>query len=83
MKYAIVIEKVPNGNYSAYAPDVSGCISTGGTIEEVTRLMREGLEFHFEGMREDGDIIPDPSTTVAYVEVPVPAPVTRDAPVLG
>lgn len=53
-KYAIVISKVPNSNYCAYAPDVDGCIATGDSIEEVTRLMKEGLEFHFEGTREDG-----------------------------
>jgi predicted RNase H-like HicB family nuclease len=69
MQYAIVIEHVPGSNYSAYAPDLPGCIATGDTIEEVTQLMREGIEFHIEGMREDGLPIPEPSTAVSMVEV--------------
>jgi len=77
-KYAIVISKVPNSNYCAYAPDVDGCIATGDSIEEVTRLMKEGLEFHFEGTREDGLPIPQPTTEVAYIDVEVP--VGREVP---
>lgn len=68
-KYAVVIEKVPDSNYSAYVPDLPGCVATGSTLEEVTRLMQEGIEFHLEGMREDGDPIPEPTTEVAYAEV--------------
>jgi predicted RNase H-like HicB family nuclease len=74
-RYAILISKVPNSNYSAHAPDVDGCIATGATPQEVIQLMKEGLEFHFQGMREDGDPIPDPITEVAYVDVEIPAPV--------
>jgi predicted RNase H-like HicB family nuclease len=69
MQYAIVIEHVPSSNYSAYAPDLPGCIATADTLDEVTRLMREGIEFHIEGLREDGLPIPEPSTSVAVVEV--------------
>ena len=72
MKYAIVIEKVPNSNYSAYAPDVDGCIAAGDSIDEVTRLMQEALTFHFSGMREDGDPIPEPAAEVVYVNVSIP-----------
>lgn len=69
MKYAIVIEKVPNSNYCAYVPDLPGCVSTGDTLEEIQRLMRDGIEFHREGMREDGLPIPEPTTEVSYAEV--------------
>jgi predicted RNase H-like HicB family nuclease len=69
MKYAIVIEKVPGSNYSAYVPDLPGCVATGDTLEEIKRLMQEGIEFHLEGMREDGLPVPEPMTEVAYAEV--------------
>jgi predicted RNase H-like HicB family nuclease len=69
MKYAIVIEKAPGSNYSAYVPDLPGCIATGESLEEIRRLMREGIEFHLEGMREDGLPIPEPTTQVDYAEV--------------
>ncbi|HEY6987219.1 MAG TPA: type II toxin-antitoxin system HicB family antitoxin [Bryobacteraceae bacterium] len=69
MQYAIVIEKAPGSNYSAYAPDLPGCIATADTLEDVKRLMQEGIAFHLEGMREDGLPIPEPSTQVATVEV--------------
>ena len=82
MKYAIVIEKVPGSNYGAFAPDVDGCVATGDSVEEVTRLMQEGLAFHFEGMHEDGLPIPEPTSQVAYVEVAISAPVNHDVPAL-
>ncbi len=72
-RYAIVIEKVPNSNYGAYYPDVDGCVATGDSIDEVTRLIQEALEIHFRGMREDGDPIPEPTSSVAYAEVEIPA----------
>lgn len=72
-RYAIVIEKAEGSNYSAFAPDLPGCVATGDTIEEVTRLMREGIEFHLEGMREDGQPIPEPSTEVGYIAADVAA----------
>lgn len=68
MRYAIVIEQV-SANYSAYVPDLAGCVATGGTVEEVERLIREAIEFHMEGMRQDGEAIPLPSSRVDYVEV--------------
>lgn len=68
MRYAIVIENGPN-NYSAYVPDLPGCITTGKTFEEVKQLMQEAIEFHIEGLREDGLPVPKPSTQVAEVDV--------------
>jgi predicted RNase H-like HicB family nuclease len=68
MRYAIVIEKAEN-NYAAYVPDLPGCITTGGTIEEAEELIREAIEFHLRGLREDGLPIPEPSSKVNYVEV--------------
>ena len=60
MDYRIVIEKSPN-NYTAYVPDLPGCVATGGTRREVTRNIREAITFHLDGVREDGDPIPAPS----------------------
>ena len=68
MRYAIVIERA-EGNYSAYVPDLPGCVATGATISEVEAEMREAIEFHIEGMREDGLTVPAPSSQVEYVEV--------------
>jgi predicted RNase H-like HicB family nuclease len=66
--YAIVIEKAAS-NYSAYVPDLPGCIATGSTPEETERLLREAIELHVEGMREDGVPIPEPTSRVEYVAV--------------
>ena len=71
MRYAIVIEKADN-NYSAYVPDVPGCIATGTTVDEVKRNLAEALQFHFEGMRADGDSVPTPSSTVDYLDLLTP-----------
>jgi len=68
MRYAIVIEKA-EGNYSAYVPDLPGCVATGATVAEVEGQIREAITFHVEGMREDGLPIPVPSSQVEYVEV--------------
>jgi predicted RNase H-like HicB family nuclease len=68
MRYAIVIEKAEN-NYSAYVPDLPGCIATGATAEETEQLIREAIELHLIGLREDGLPIPKPSSQVEYVEV--------------
>jgi predicted RNase H-like HicB family nuclease len=70
MKYAVVIEKAQN-NYSAYVPDLPGCVSVGDTLEEVRRMVREAIEFHIEGMRLDGEAVPEPMTLCAMVEVDV------------
>lgn len=69
MRYAIVVEKAGN-NYSAYVPDLPGCIATGSTIEETERKIREAIELHIEGMMEDGLPIPQPTSIVQYIEVP-------------
>ena len=68
MRYAIVIEKAEN-DYGAYVPDLPGCIATGTTIEATEREIRETIEFHLRGLREDGLPIPEPSSRVDYVEV--------------
>jgi predicted RNase H-like HicB family nuclease len=68
MRYAIVIEKAEN-NYSAYVPDLPGCVATGATIAEAETQIREAIEFHLEGMREDGTPIPLPSSQVEYVDI--------------
>ncbi|MEA3291703.1 MAG: type II toxin-antitoxin system HicB family antitoxin [Pseudomonadota bacterium] len=68
MKYAIVIEQA-NSNYSAYVPDLPGCVATGDSIEEVESQIREAIEFHIEDMKKDGESIPVPSSSVEYVEV--------------
>jgi predicted RNase H-like HicB family nuclease len=68
MRYAVVIEKGER-NYSAYVPDLPGCVSVGDTPEQVKADLREAIEFHLEGMREDGFPIPKPSSQAEYVEV--------------
>ena len=68
MRYAIVIEKGER-NYSAYVPDLPGCVSVGDTLEDVKTEIREAIELHLEGMREDGFPIPKPSSKAEYVEV--------------
>jgi predicted RNase H-like HicB family nuclease len=68
MRYAIVIEKA-EGNYSAYVPDLPGCVATGDTVAEVEREIREAIEFHLDGLREDGAEIPQPSSQVEYIEI--------------
>lgn len=68
MRYAVVIEQAEN-NYSAYAPDLPGCVATGSTIEEVEAQIREAIEFHLDGLREDGLPIPEPVSRVEYVTV--------------
>jgi predicted RNase H-like HicB family nuclease len=70
MRYAIVVEKAGK-NYSAYVPDLPGCIATGRTPEETEQLIREAVELHLSGLREDGLPIPQPSSRVEYVEVTV------------
>ena len=68
MKYAVIIEKAEN-NYSAYAPDIPGCIAVGDTLEETKQMIQEAIEFHLEGMREEGLPIPEPTTHAEYIEV--------------
>jgi predicted RNase H-like HicB family nuclease len=68
MRYAVVIEKAVN-NYSAYVPDLPGCVATGATVEETERLLREAIELHLIGLREDGLPIPQPTSQIEYIEV--------------
>ena len=68
MRYAVVIEKA-QGNFSAYVPDLPGCVATGATISEVESQVREAIEFHLDGMREDGIRIPPAVSRVEYVEI--------------
>ena len=68
MRYAIVIEKA-EGNYSAYVPDLPGCVATGATVAETEAEIREAIAFHLDGMREDGLAIPLPQSQVEYVEI--------------
>ena len=67
MKYAVVIEKTDNG-YSAYLPDLPGCIAAGDTLEETEDLIQEAVCYHLEMLRENGDPIPKPQTTTVLVE---------------
>lgn len=68
MKYLVVIEKTGTG-FSAYSPDLPGCVSTGATREEIERNMQEAIELHMEGLREEGYPVPDPNTSSTYVEI--------------
>lgn len=68
MKYAVVIEKA-EGNYSAYVPDLPGCVATGATMQGIESEIREAIAFHIEGMREDGLPIPEPVSRVEYIEL--------------
>ncbi len=68
MRYAVVVEKTEN-NYSAYVPDLPGCVATGQTVEEVENEIRAAIQFHIEGLREDGLAIPHPVSIVEYLEV--------------
>jgi predicted RNase H-like HicB family nuclease len=68
MKYLIVIEPTNTG-FSAYSPDLPGCASTGQTREECEKNMHNAIEFHLDGLREDGEPIPQPGSSAAFVEV--------------
>ncbi|MDQ6837984.1 MAG: type II toxin-antitoxin system HicB family antitoxin [Actinomycetota bacterium] len=59
--YAIVIEGSDLTNYSAYAPELPGCVATGATVEECEAAMREAIDFHIEGLRGEGEVIPEPT----------------------
>jgi predicted RNase H-like HicB family nuclease len=68
MRYAVVIERA-GGNYSAYVPDLPGCVATGSTVSEAEASLREAIELHLSGLREDGIPIPPALSQVDYVEV--------------
>ena len=68
MKYAVVIER-GNGSYGAYVPDLPGCVAVGETEEEVKKLIHEAIEFHLEGLKENGEPIPMPYSGIEIIEV--------------
>ena len=68
MKYLIILEKTSTG-YSAYSPDVPGCVSAGDTAEDTEANMQEAIEFHLDGMRKEGLSIPLPQSRASYIEV--------------
>jgi predicted RNase H-like HicB family nuclease len=67
IQWAAIIE-CAGGNYSAYVPDLPGCVATGATVEEVERKLQAAIQFHIEGMREDGLSIPEPTSLCEYIE---------------
>jgi predicted RNase H-like HicB family nuclease len=67
MRYAVVIEKA-DANYSAYVPDLPGCVASGPTVEAVEHEIREAIRFHVDGLREDGLPVPAPTSIVEYVK---------------
>jgi predicted RNase H-like HicB family nuclease len=67
MRYAVVIEKA-EGNYSAYVPDLPGCVASGSSVKEVEKEIRDAIRFHIEGLKEDGLPVPAPSSIAEYVE---------------
>ena len=67
-RYLVVIEESATG-FAGFLPDLPGCIATGATRDEVERMMKEGVEFHLDTLRESGEPIPPPRSTAAYVEV--------------
>jgi predicted RNase H-like HicB family nuclease len=69
-KYPVIIEKAKN-NYSAYSPDLPGCVSTGVTLKEAFSRMRDAIQFHIEGLKKEGLDIPEPSTKVKYIEISI------------
>ncbi len=69
MKYLIVIEETDTG-FSAYSPDLQGCVATGSTRDEVEKTMKEAIRFHLDGLSDDGYQVPDPHSYSTYIEIP-------------
>jgi predicted RNase H-like HicB family nuclease len=69
-KYPVIIERA-NGNYSAYSPDLPGCVATGPTIKETISRMREAIQFHIKGLERERLAIPEPSTKIRYIEISI------------
>jgi predicted RNase H-like HicB family nuclease len=67
MRYAVVIEKA-DGNYSAYVPDLPGCVAAGATVADVENEIREAIRFHIDGLKQDGQPVPKPTSIADYVE---------------
>jgi len=72
MRYAIIIEQGEN-SYGAYVPDLPGCVAVGDSPEDVRILIKEAIEFHLEGLQEDGELIPQPNSSIEYIEAKVSA----------
>ena len=70
MKYVVVVEK-GESSYGAHVPDLPGCIAVGDTKEEVLALIKEAIEFHIDGLKEDGEPVPSPASDIEFVEVAV------------
>lgn len=68
MRYAVIIEE-GRDSFGAYVPDLPGCVAVAETKEEVLNLIREAIDFHIEGLHEEGQPIPEPSSSIEYVEV--------------
>ncbi len=68
MKFAVVIEKGAS-SFGAYVPDLPGCVAVGETREEALRLIREAIEFHLEGIKQEGEAVPEPHSETEYVEI--------------
>ncbi|MCA1618366.1 MAG: type II toxin-antitoxin system HicB family antitoxin [Acidobacteria bacterium] len=68
MRYAVIVEE-GESSFGAYVPDLPGCAAVGETKEEVLQLIQEAIEFHLEGLREDGQPVPEPSSSIEYIEV--------------
>jgi predicted RNase H-like HicB family nuclease len=69
LRIAVIYEKTDTG-YSAYVPDLPGCVAAGPTFQETAELIRGAIEMHLESMREEGDPIPEPTTVAEYVAIP-------------
>jgi len=69
-KYAVIIERARR-NYSAYSPDLPGCVATGPTIKETLSRMRTAIKYHLEGLKKEGSAIQEPSTKVRYLEISI------------
>jgi len=67
MRYAVVIEKA-EGNYSAYVPDLPGCVATGATVKDTEREIRDAIRVHIDGLKEDGQPVPKPTSIADYIE---------------
>ena len=69
-RYVVVIEQTENG-YGAHVPDLPGCVAAGDTYEETEQLIREAIPFHIEGLRSNGDAIPEPTTRIELVDAEI------------
>ena len=69
-KYPVIIEKA-HGNFSAYSPDLPGCVATGTTADETLTRLKEAIQFHIEGLKKEGFAVPEPSTEVKYIEITI------------